>query len=159
MLLLGGDRFVCGEFGPDVLHDSVEHGPSSRFGVLAGVRFTVSVIGTVKGDVGMVSMFAAGHGDVEVFPRRRRGDDDVCGVGGDSLCSVGGDGITEIDMLRRIGGGEHDRSAEWSSSCSNREGAIIADSGDLPAAAVARPRVLGTTSPIVATCDDRVANP
>src|SRR5699024_1834654 len=92
-------------------------------------------------------------------PRRRRGDDDVCGVGGDSLCSVGGDGITEIDMLRRIGGGEHDRSAEWSSSCSNREGAIIADSADLPAGTVAHPRVLGTKSPIVATCDDRVPNP
>ena len=96
LFLFGSDGLVRGEFRADVLQNAVEHGLCVRVRVVAGMRGRVSVIGMVCGDVGVVAVPATGHCDVEVLPRRLRGDDDVRGVGGDSLGAVRGDGVAEV---------------------------------------------------------------
>lgn len=94
--LFGGDCLVRGQFGADVPDHTVEHRPGSGVRVIAGVRHAVAVIGPVEHDVGIVAVRAAGHGDVEVLPRRGRGGDDVRGFGRHALGSVGGDRVAEV---------------------------------------------------------------
>ena len=90
------------QVGAAVLEDAVQHGPR---GDVIRLGRGVAVVGLVESDVRDVGVAAAGHGDVEVLPRRRRCHDDVRRVDGDALGTVRGHGVPEVevfgDVLRR----------------------------------------------------------
>ena len=87
------------ELGAAVLEDAEQHGPR---GDVVRLGRGVAVVGLVERDVRDVGLAAAGHRDVEVLPRRRRGDDDVRRVDGDALGTVRGDGVPEVEVFRDV---------------------------------------------------------
>jgi hypothetical protein len=91
--VLSLDRPSGRQVSAAVLEDAVQHGPGGDV-VRLGRR--VAVVGLVEGDVRDVGLAAAGHGYVEVLPRRRRGHDDVRRVDGDALGAMRGHGIPEV---------------------------------------------------------------
>ena len=122
--------------GAAVLEHAEEHG-AGRDVVRLGSR--VAVVGLVERDVGDVRLPAAGHGDVEVLPRRRRRDDDVGGVDGDALGPVRGDGVPEVDVLGDVLRWQHRLAATPRIEPLDQHRAVAADVGDPPAVAVLDP--------------------
>ncbi len=116
-------------------------------------------IGGVGGDVGVVPVAAAGHGDVEVLPRRRRRGDHVRGVDGDALGAVRGDRVPELDLLGHIRGREHHRPAESSPVGADGDRPVLAHGRDRPPVAVAHPcsAVLRAQMSVVLARDDQIA--
>ena len=137
--LLGGDRLVRGQFGADVLDHAVEHRPGGGVRVVAGVRHPVAVVGPIEDNVGIVPGRAAGHGDVEVLPRRGRGRDDVRRVGRHSLGSMGGDGVAEVEVFGHVVGGQDDSATEPAADRADADRPVRVNAGDGPAVAVADP--------------------
>ena len=121
------------------------------------MRHRVFGVFPVDGDIGVVAVGAAGHGDVEVLPRGGGGDDRVRGVGGDALGAVRGDRVAEVQMLGHIVGRQDDPAAEPAPGWADADRPVLANPGDGPAGAVADPGSAVAEPPVVLARDNQIA--
>ena len=115
----------------------------------------VAVVG--GGEVDVVGGAAAGERDVEELAGLLTGDDGVAGVGGLALRGVDGGGVSELDVLAHVLGGQRHCAAQR--QVAGAEAAVRTYGSHGPAVAVLDPVGRGECeATFVATGDDGVAN-